>query len=84
MPPPPPISFAAQFDAQKIVAAVVAAAGAAFLMFQGARKLTLQPPPATLSAHWKAEEKASELACERVASPQRPGVVLNPMRQNVV
>lgn len=80
---PPPSFFAAAIDAPKIAAAVAAASCAALAMFQGAKKLAKQAPPSTLSPRWKAEEKARSLACERVASPERP-VVLNPMRQSVV
>ena len=81
--PPSPSSFAATIDTPKIAAAVSAAAAAAFVMFRVATKTASQPPPSTLSPHWKAEERARSPMCERVASPERP-VVLNPMRQNVV
>ena len=81
LPPSPSSSFAAAIDVPKIAAAVSAAAGFAFFMFQGLKKYGTLPP--TLSPQWKAEEKARSLMCERVASPGRP-VVLNPMRQNVV
>ena len=76
-------SFAATSDTPQIDAAVSAAAASAFVMFRVATKTASQPPPSTLSPHWKAEERARSLMCERVASPERP-VVLNPMRQNVV
>ena len=84
MPPPAPVSsFAAIVETDKVIGAVSAAVAAAFLMFKGMKKLTLSPPPATLSPLRQAEEKARTLACERVACPGRP-VVLNPMRQRVV